>query len=451
MFLSVARTMLERYRAGFEKKSEKDQLKFTIIVIMICSLIFAAALMLADYFTGGLTDISKSYSDVSHYFINISDVIDKHLMPYSETPLEYPPFTLVIFLIPKLIAWDWPWYHLAYNVFAGMAYSVFAVFAFKIANMFRKDRYSLFVFVLLLIAVCNLMIYDRNDVFAVLFITLALYLYLKDKHTLAAICIACAAMIKIYPIILVPVFMILFLSKKDWRNTLKFVLVSGLACLLMELPFLIADPSTAFSWVSYHSGRGLQAEGVVSSFIMMINLVIPCIDSIYLDDSKSVSLHGAFPDAVASCLDVILPVMMILALIFMLYRACKAKNKDHFRTLALMSLVMVMTFITFSKVYSAQYSLWILTLIPFIIFPQIVGDSRFYKTVIVFMITSFMSQCVAFAIGSTPVDWLITIIIFAKNLVHLYLYYLVIRMFIDHTRVGDKTESKSQSDNAVSE
>lgn len=430
--------MLERYRDKFDKMSEKDQLKLTIVIIMVCSLIFSAALMITDFITGGIDDITKSYSDVSHYFINISDVVDKHLIPYSETPLEYPPFTLVIFLIPKIFAWDWPFYHVAYNIFAGLAYSVFAVFAFRIANTFKKNRYSLFIYVLILIAVCNLMIYDRNDVFAVMFITLAFYLYLKDKHWLAAICIACAAMIKIYPIIFVPVFMILFLSKKDWRNTIQFVLISGLTCLLMELPFIIIDPSTAFSWVTYHSGRGLQAEGVVSSFIMMINLFVPCIEGgIYLDDSKSVTLHGALPDAVASCMDYILIIAMIAALIWMLYRVCKAQNKDHFRTLAMMGLIMVMTFITFSKVYSAQYSLWILTLIPFVILAKGKGDSRFYKTVIYFMVASFASQCVAFMVGSSPCDWLITIIIFIKNILHLCLFYFILRMFIDHTKISN--------------
>lgn len=427
--------MLERYREKFDSMSEKDQLKLTIIVIMVCSLIFSAALMIVDVLTGGIDDISKSYSDVSHYFINISSVIDDHLIPYSEAPLEYPPFTLVVFLIPKIFAWDWPFYHVAYNIFAGLAYSVFAVFAFRIANIYRKNRYSLFIYILLLILVCNLMIYDRNDIFAVMFITLAFYLYLKDKHALAAICIACAAMIKIYPVIFAPVFMILFISKKDWKNTVKFALISGLTCLLMELPFIIIDPSTAFSWVTYHSGRGLQAEGVVSSFIMMINLFIPCIDSISYDESQSVSLQGDFPDAVASCLDYLLIIAMAAALVWLLYRACKSKNTDHFRTLAMMCLIMVMTFITFSKVYSAQYSLWILTLIPFVILAKGKGDDRFYKFIIYFMIASFASQCVAFTIGSTSFDWLITIIIFIKNIMHLCLFYFIVRTFIEHTKV----------------
>ena len=439
--------IIERYRQKFDGMSEKEQIRFLAMIIAFATVIFAIALIITDFLTGGFDDPSVSFSDVAHYYKNISEITDKHLWPYSETPLEYPPFTLVVFLIPKLAVWVWPIYHIAYDLFAGFAFVVFAYLLYRIYQILGKELYPVLTYIVLITVICNQMVFDRNDIFAAAFITGALYLCLKDRVCLPAVLIACAAMIKIYPVVLVPIFMLFFVSKREWKNAFMFMIVSGLVCLLMELPFMIYDLGTSFSWVTYHSGRGLQVEGVVSSFVVMANFFVPCIDSIYLDDSQSITLHGEFPDAVASVMDKVMIIMMVLAIVLMAVRAYRRGSKgmkEDFRLLAMMSLLMVMTFITFSKVYSAQYSLWMLTLVPFIVSKGTESDDRFLKAVLIFCIPSFVSQCVAWTMGSTAIDNLVAVIIFIKNLAHLYLYYALIRLFLDYTKVS--TEPVAQAE-----
>ena len=441
-----AQSFIDGCRRRYEAMDERGRFRITLIILAAITVFASLALFISDFVTGGCDDLTKSFGDVAHYYINISQVTDDHLWPYSEAPLEYPPFTLVVFLIPKLIAWGWPAYHLVYDIFAGMAFAVFVYYGFRIMDSLGKDRFSFLCFFLIVLGVSNQMIFERNDVFAAMFITMALYYTLKDRVCLPAVLIACAAMIKIYPVVLVPVFMIMYMSRREWRNALVFPVVSGLTCLLMELPFLIADPGSAFSWVSYHSVRGLQVEGVVSSFVTVADMFVDCVDSIYLDESQSISLHGQFPDAIASVMNYILAVMLVIVLAVMLYRAYRrgfTERKDTFRLLALMSLITVMTFITFSKVYSAQYSIWILTLIPFVIGPRNAYNRRFSITVVAFCLASFMSQCFAFTMGSGIMDNAVCLVILAKNLVHLYLYYLLIRMFLDYTS-GDEGRYEEQ-------
>ncbi len=427
--MSVKTKILD-YETKFNAKDESGQYRLLLLVILLCTIFFVIVSVIGDTF---FSDVGVS--DVIHYYDNISNIIDKHLWPYSsEFPFEYPPLTLLVFLVPKIFSWDSMSFHIFYNIFAALCFALMCYFMFKIASEFKKNRYSMFLFFLMTILVLNLVLFDRNDIFAVTLVVGAIYAYLKEKYWLAAILLGFGAMIKVYPILLVPVFMIMFISKRDWKNTVIFPIIAAAVCLIIELPFIIHDPNTAFSWVTFHSERGLQAEAVVSSIVLLINFFWPCIDKISTEEYFSNTLYGEFPDAIASAMTPILLAALIAVFVMVLFRMLKTKCPDknsELRILAIMSFIAITTFITFNKVYSSQYVMWFFTLIPLFILRK---DSVFFKKVMIFAILALFSGLVAFTIGTIAgFNAIPILIVFFKNVAHVVLFISVIKIFLNTT------------------
>ena len=302
----------------------------------------------------------------------------------------------------------------------------------------------MYISIIVLAIIGNQFITARNDIFAILAVTVAFYCFTKERYDLSAVALAVGAMIKIYPIILIPMFMIVFLSRRDWVRMFRFAIVSCLVCVIIELPFLIADPSTAFAYLSYHSDRGLQVEGVVSSVITFINLFTPIIDEIGIYYGSN-TIVGDIPDMCARILDKALYVMLVASSLWMIYRCHRMESvdeKQELRILSAMSIIILFVFITFSKVYSAQYMLWFLSLFPLLLLSS--DDDRYSKMVrltALYVLFAVPSSAVAFMIGGPyPEDNVIPILlVLMKNVFHIILFAFIIRSFMEWTSDIDRS------------
>ena len=58
------------------------------------------------------------WGDVDHYWVNINDIIVEGKMPYRESVFEYPPLTLIVFLIPRLLSPSIEVFHYVFAVYA---------------------------------------------------------------------------------------------------------------------------------------------------------------------------------------------------------------------------------------------------------------------------------------------------------------------------------------------
>jgi hypothetical protein len=176
---------------------------------------------------------------------------------------------------------------------------------------------------------------------------------------------AVAGMTKLYPMLFLVPMMLPFLMRLDWRMMVKGVVIVGAVALLSELPFLIADPSTALDYLLYHSDRGLQVESIASSIIMMMSLFTDMGISVVFNYGSD-NLTGALPDSIAPYMNLVMMAVLVLFMLAVLfvYRKADLKGREG-SVLAVLCLVLIMIFVTFSKVYSTQYIVWVVTLIPF--------------------------------------------------------------------------------------
>ena len=323
-----------------------------------------------------LTDIvndivgnNYGWNDVHQYWLHAENMFNG-IMPYEDDPSAYPPLAFFLDLIPYIITPTEPGYNYS---FAIMTY-LFSLLAIHGLLKFCDSRgishfYVYFTFALLIIGVNNFFI-ARNDTITTVFVVLSILFYLDRKYVPAFILLALGIMTKIYPIFLLPILLIPFLARKDLKSFFMYGALTALVCFVIELPVLINDPSTAFSYLTQHSGRGVEIESVVAIPLMIVSLIDDSLVYVGMDENESWDLFGTLANSVEPY---IMPITFLIIGAFIVYFLYKMyKNEDDSeRSMPLMLLacgIVLMIFMTFNKVFCAQYVMWIVMIYPFLVY-----------------------------------------------------------------------------------
>ena len=350
------------YSALMTKVKDNPDLSFYILYTFLYVFIIGLTNVV-----NGVVGNNYGWYDVHFYWEN-TNFIFEGLWPYRDFNTAYPPFSLAVYLIPYLLAPDEGAFYYTFTIFTYI-FSLLAIHGLlKFCDAKGLDhKYVYITFLLLIIGVNNFFI-ARNDTITTVFVVLCILLYWKQKYAPAFICLALGIMTKIYPIFLLPVLLIPFLVKKDWNSLFKYGLITVGVCFIIELPFIINDPSTAFSYLSQHSGRGLEIESIVAIPLMVVSMIDPSL--VYVGMDESWDLFGPWAEAVAPF---IMPFTLAVILAFMIYFLVRMWKTDadleKRLCLTLMACsVVLMLFMSFNKVFCAQYVMWIIMLYPLLIY-----------------------------------------------------------------------------------
>lgn len=327
--------------------------------------IMLPVLALISFFILVFTGSNYYWGDLDHYYVNAGDVLNG-LIPYKDIMFEYPPLSLVFMIVPRAISWDLNSFH---YICAAMTYVWIALgiyFLYKIADEHIGYRWRVHFLLAVLIVFGTYFVIARNDVYPAVISIIGIWLYLGRRYPLAFVVITVAAMTKLYPAIFLLPMMAPFILRRNWIILGKCIAASAAVILLVELPFLIADPGTAFAYLTYHSDRGIQIESVASGFFMFASLLFPS-DIGVVFNYGSDNLTGVGPEALAPFMNAIMAIVLVAFFVIMLSRLSKSETAQGniIPLVALMSTAMLMLFILFSKVYSAQYFIWIVLALPF--------------------------------------------------------------------------------------
>lgn len=361
---------------------------------------------------------------------------------------EYPPFALVFMIIPRIFASTPFWYNVGFVIEMFVFMVIGLVLISKLADRFQYDRKKAVLIYTIFMLLMFQFIVDRYDIIPAVFVLASFYCITTKRYGWAFALLALGAMTKLYPVVLFPIYALLFIMDRDWKWTLKGTAVFAATSLATIVPVLLTGPELITNFFDYHMDRPLQIESIASSFIYpfsMIGLADVGIEFGFGSDN----LIGPLPDAVASILTPLMVVSITFVYLIYAHALHKEKERDVFMLGAVATTVLLL-FITVGKVFSAQYLIWVM--IPLIFLFMTSADPKFKRTLFALTVLSLLLTQLVFAYnigylgGGANIDALGMMIILARNLVVLtILCYLLKQMYVRYSNTASACPEETAS------
>ena len=182
--------------------------------------------------------------------------LDSHgATPYIDAREGYPPLGFLIYMPLYYISNNnSTFFSLIFRLFNGALlvatlYTLYLILR-TMSNERRALKFTLFYAVLPSVIITNTY---SNDIVALLFSALSIYMMLKKRVALCALLIGLATLSKGFPIALLIPSLIVF---KEWRERLKLVSITTFTLIIASLPFVLINPFTYLSTFTHHASRG---------------------------------------------------------------------------------------------------------------------------------------------------------------------------------------------------
>ncbi|MBC8505874.1 MAG: DUF2029 domain-containing protein [Anaerolineales bacterium] len=341
--------------------------RFIIAGLVVIQLVALSIVALVGY------ELYTDWHDdsIEIYYVYSTRFLDGE-MPFRDFAMEYPPLALIAFCLPHLIAFgkelsidQYTNFYLFVNVLFSLIVSIIVLSLFQ--KWQPKNRRIVEPIALLTVAlvICAPILPWRYDLFPALLTILSLYLLIINKPVASGISIGIAVAAKLYPAVLIPVFMLYLLSKADLRSLKRFIIGGGISATTL-IPFIVLAPNSFTSFLSYHQQRGLEVESLMSGFILLGKMV-GIIPATIVYNYTAFHLSSPYADIILRWLPYV-----AITLFAIIYASCyiqfkkafTANNKIPTDSLLAYSVLALLIFLITNKVFSPQYIIWILPFFP---------------------------------------------------------------------------------------
>lgn len=357
------------------------------------------------------------------------------LMGGSIPDIEYPPLALAFLAIPRLFSSTPFGYEIGFVIMTVVFFLIGLVVIGKLAKRYNQSQHqAMLVYTVLMLLMLEFVL-DRYDIFPAIITLLSFYCLVTKRYTWAFLLLSIATMTKLYPAVLFPIYLIPFILNRDWTNAVKGTGAFVIVALLVALPIFLSGSDMITNFIEYHMDRPLHVESTVASFIALAAML--GLTSVWTTFSYgSDNLMGAWPDAVAPYLT---PLMLISLFFvygmyaYMLVRLRRERRDNENNRMIMLSgavLLSLLLFIMVGKVFSAQYLIWV---IPFIVFMLMTSIDHTHKNyVLVLSIAAIALTQLDFVVnvgisgGGDAITDVGMLIILARNLVVIALTVYVI-------------------------
>jgi len=304
------------------------------------------------------------YGDV-RFYENWGNWTTTHLMPYRDFPLEYPPGALLSFIFPiyarktfGYIGTYYSWFRIELLLIALVGILV-AGWTLKLLGASRRRAYAVLLFIGFAPLALGAIALSRYDYLPAVLTGLALALLLAGKGRASCGVIAAGFVVKIYPLLLLPIALLVLARTRGRRGALEGAGVALLVSLAGFLPFALLAWEGLKHGMTRQVVRPPQIESLVGAiWIGAHHLFGFHIHSVKSYGSDNFATHGARLGGTISSI-----VVVALLVVIWIWFARSARDTDE---IVLAFAASVAVYVTFAKVLSPQYLLWLFPLVPMV-------------------------------------------------------------------------------------
>lgn len=354
--------MFDRIKAAFNRLDTGK--KRWLIVAGFCAVhaLMWVLLELIYFRTRPVTDTTIYY----HY----SSRIVNGFTPYADFSAEYPPVAMLIFLLPRLVsgaaysAYVY-WFELEMLLFGWANILLLSLLAWRRWESLSRMVAALGLYTVFT-AMMGFIIPARFDLAAAFLILATVAAFIHDRRLIAWALIGVGIMTKVVPLFLAPLLLIVHYRRRqlDWLFIGPVVAVTAAA--IIAIPFLAASPEGLARAFLYHAERPLQIESSWSTPILIMSFF-----GYGLRMFSSYGSHNIFTPLANLLATLSSPVTIgFIGLgYWCFWKRISGGDEDRSYTsdqLIRFTVVTIAIFIAGSKVFSPQFMIWMIPLVPLI-------------------------------------------------------------------------------------
>lgn len=333
-------------------RSSPHPLNAVLVVLLSTSLTLLVLLVLLPNLWYGLHDIS----DIPVYH-GYADRIAIGETPFADDfRIEYPPLAVPLFRLPGHVE-DFTLYARWFSTWMGvLTLAAAALTAFVASRLWPSGRRAYTAAVLFPVGVglTGAIIVNRYDVAVALVVAALLVCLVQRWYVGAALVLGVGFALKITPAAILPLVLVFAGPPRRWLWPIVAFTIAGLAPFLQ---YVLASPGGVWHVFQYHLERPLQIESVLGTPMLVGQLLgASWAEAGHSHGSHSLVAPAAELAAASSGPLTLLAVIGVYALVWR--RRQRLRDVPQDQVLAVLALILAL--MTFSKVLSPQYVIWLL-------------------------------------------------------------------------------------------
>ncbi|KAA0993465.1 hypothetical protein [Dyadobacter aurulentus] len=306
------------------------------------------------------------FTDLSLYYGSASKILDGQV-PYRDFHIEYPILALIPVVVPEVlnrIFYDtidgYIFWFAAQNISLGVAGG------YLISNIVPDNRKPVAIWYFGLLIISLPIFLFRFDPFTAFLTAVSLrYLITRPFVSGSAMMVSIAA--KLYALVMIPFLGLYYLLNKYYKKLLMHAAGFVSILLIILAAFLWIGSNAIDDFLSSHLLRGIHLESVAGGILLLFQKAgFTAIHVVH--NYGALHLESSWSAYALQAVKVLTPLAFFLGLCFIVrifWMQSKQQGQIAIQTLILAFTVQLLLFILLNKVFSPQYLVWLLPLIPF--------------------------------------------------------------------------------------
>jgi uncharacterized membrane protein len=356
------------------------------------------------------------YGVYRHYGDGITHT---HAVPYRDFPMEYPPAALPVFVLPALLE------HYDYDrVFQGLM--ALCDLAAVIAVGLVAGRRAAVLAALAPLALGSVVI-SRYDLWPTALVAVGVATLLRGRSTASALLLGTAFAAKLWPAVIAPLVVVWLARTRGPRAAAQWAAAAVATAAAWFLPFVALSPGGVGHTFHSQLARPLQLESLGGAVLIAAHKIAGTTLHVASSfGSQNLTGPGAHAAAVATTVAGALALLAVWVLF-----ARGAATEERFVTHIAGA---VAALIAFGKVFSPQFLIWLIPLIPLVRSRRVLVAEPLFATALVLTQLWFPSHYWRLVLDfASPYSW----ILLARDLAMVALVAVLVWPRSQHELLGE--------------